>query len=83
SADIPRLPHAALLLGASVPMGFTGEVLFFPEMTLNEVKYRQFGASLKWTATNLLVLPFNLAVRAFITSHKMSFDQTVSNSSTG
>ncbi len=80
SADVGRLPHAALLLGASVPLGFTGELLFFPEMTFSTVKYSQFGASLKWTATEALVLPFNLAVRGFITSNKMSFDQQLSGS---
>lgn len=80
SADVGRLPHAALLLGASVPLGFTGELLYFPEMTFSTVKYSQFGASLKWTATEALVLPFNLAVRGFITSNKMSFDQTQSGS---
>ena len=78
SADVSRLPHAALLLGASVPLGFTGELLFFPEMTFSTVKYSQFGASLKWTATEALVLPFNLAVRGFISSNKMAFDQVVS-----
>ncbi len=80
SADIGRLPHASLLLGASVPLGFTGEVLFFPEMTFSTVKYSQFGASLKWTATDTLTLPFNLAVRGFITKNKMSFDQQLSGS---
>lgn len=83
SADISRLPHAALLLGASVPLGFTGELLFFPESSFSSVKYQQFGASVKWTATDLLVLPFNLAVRGFMTSNKMSFNQVLQNSSTG
>jgi hypothetical protein len=83
SADISRLPHAALLLGASVPMGFTGELLYFPEVSISSVKYQQFGASVKWTATDLLMLPFNLAVRGFVTSNKMSFQQTLQNSSTG
>lgn len=83
SADVGRLPHAALKLGVSVPLGFTGEFLYFPEMTFSSVKYSQFGASLKWTATDLLVLPFNLAVRGFVTGNKMSFDQTLQNPSTG
>ncbi len=83
SADIGRLPHAALLLGASVPLGFTGELMLFPESTFGSVKYQQFGASLKWTATELLVLPFNLAVRGFMTTNKISFNQVLQNSSTG
>ncbi len=83
SADVGRLPHAALLVAASVPFGFTGELMLFPEMTFSGVKYQQFGGSVKWTATDLLVLPFNLAVRAFVTGNKMSFEQTVSNLSTG
>lgn len=83
SADISRLPHASLLVGVSVPMGFTGELLLFPEVTLSDIKYQQFGGSVKWTATELLVLPFNLAVRGFVTSNKMSFQQTLNNASTG
>lgn len=80
SADVGRLPHAALLIGASVPLGFTGELLYFPEMTFSTVKYSQFGASVKWTATDLLALPFNLAVRGFVTGNKMSFNQVLSGS---
>lgn len=83
SADVSRLPHASLLVGVSVPLGFTGEVLLFPEMKFGDVKYQQFGGSVKWTATEALVLPFNLAVRAFVTSNKMSFQQTLNNASTG
>lgn len=83
NADISRLPHAALLLGVSVPLGFTGELMLFPERVISEVSYRQFGGSLKWTATDVLMLPFNLAVRAFVTNNHMSFQQTISNASTG
>ncbi len=83
AADISRLPHASILAAVSVPFGFTGELLLFPEMSVGDVKYQQFGGSVKWTATEALVLPFNLAVRAFVTSNKLSFEQTVSNASTG
>ena len=83
SADISRLPHASILAAVSVPLGFTGELLLFPEMSVGDVKYQQFGGSVKWTATDALILPFNLAVRAFVTSNKLSFEQTVSNTSTG
>lgn len=83
NADISRLPHGALKLGASVPLGFTGEILYFPESTFNSVKYSQWGASLKWTMSEALVLPFHLAVRGFATGNKMSFDQTLQNPSTG
>lgn len=83
SADISRLPHASLLVGVSVPLGFTGELLLFPEVTLSDIKYQQYGGSVKWTATDLLVLPFNLAVRGFVTNNKMSFQQTLNNASTG
>jgi hypothetical protein len=79
SADVGRLPHAALLLGASIPLGITGEIMFFPDMTFSTVKYSQFGASLKYT-TSPGLLPFNLAVRGFVTSNKMSFDQTLNGS---
>ncbi len=82
SADISRLPHGVLKIAASVPLGFTGEILFFPETTFSNIKYSQFGGSLKWT-TSPAMLPFNLAVRGFVTGNKMSFDQTLQNASTG
>ncbi len=83
SADVGRLPHASLLAAVSVPLGFTGELLVFPSVSVGDIKYQQFGGAIKWTATEALVLPFNLAARAFITKNEISFKQTLNNATTG
>lgn len=83
SADVGRLPHASFLAAVSVPMGFTVEALLFPSISVGDIKYQQFGGSVKWTSGDILMLPFNLAARAFITKNEMSFGQTLNNASTG
>ena len=83
SADVGHLPHASLLAAVSVPLGFTGELLVFPSVSVGDIKYQQFGGAIKWTATEALVLPFNLAARAFITKNEISFKQTLNNATTG
>ncbi|MDX9732390.1 MAG: hypothetical protein RBT63_11515 [Bdellovibrionales bacterium] len=84
SADVGRLPHASILAAVSVPFGITGEVLLFPSVEIGDVKYQQFGGAIKWTANDVLpVLPFNLAVRAFVTQNELSFKQKLQNVSTG
>ncbi len=83
SADVGRLPHASLLAAVSVPLGFTGELLVFPSVSVGDIKYQQFGGAIKWTATEALVLPFNLAARAFITKNEIAFKQTLNNATTG
>lgn len=83
NASVSQLPHASLLAAVSVPMGFTIEALLFPSISVGEVKYQQFGGSVKWTSGDVLMLPFNLAARAFFTKNEMSFGQTLNNTSTG
>lgn len=83
NASMGQLPHASLLAAVSVPMGFTVEALLFPSISVGEIKYQQFGGSLKWTSGSILMLPFNLAARAFFTKNEMSFGQTLNNASTG
>lgn len=83
SADVGRLPHASLLAAVTVPLGFTVEALLVPSVTLSNVKYQQFGASVKWTTGEVIPLPFNLAVRGFIARNDSSFSQTLNNTTTG
>jgi hypothetical protein len=83
TANMGQLPHASLLAGVSVPFGFTFEALLFPSVSVGDIKYQQFGGSIKWTSGDVLMLPFNLAARAFFTKNEMSFGQTLNNASTG
>lgn len=84
NSDVGRIPHANILAAVSVPFGITGEMVFLPSISVGDFKYQQFGAALKWTANEgLPFLPFNLAVRGFITRNSMNFKQTLNNASTG
>lgn len=79
SADIGRLPHASLLAAVTVPMGFTAEALLLPSVSVGDIKYQQFGGAVKWS-TSPDLLPFNLAVRGFLTRNEVSFTQLQSGS---
>ena len=75
--SLPNLYHAGLLLAVSVPLGFTGEVIYTPKVTSNAVDFQGTSAALKYTFNqSLIVLPFNLALRAFASSSKLNFTQT-------
>lgn len=85
SINVSSLPHAALLGALTVPFGLTAEVVALPEVKFSSGSYQQFGAALKWTATDhvLTALPFSLAAKVYYTSTTLSFAQTINNSSTG
>lgn len=77
SDSLPNLYHAGLLLAVSVPLGFTGELIYTPKVTASGVDFQGSSAALKYTFNqSLIVLPFNLALRAFVSSSKLNFTQT-------
>lgn len=77
-------PHASLLAAVTFPIAVTAEVLYVPQVSAQGVKYDQYGAALKWTPTDgVLLLPLNLSVRGFMTKTKVQFNQIINNASTG
>lgn len=76
SDSLPTLYHAGILLAVSVPLGFTGEVIYTPKISSSGLDFQATSAALKYTMDeSLIVLPFNLAFRAFMSSSTLSFTQ--------
>lgn len=82
-ADIEAIPHAGLIGGITIPFGITAEVSMVPERSASDVTFDHFSLGLKWTFTNHIKLPFDLAVRGHFSSSTLSYSDTVNNSSTG
>jgi hypothetical protein len=82
SADISAIPHAGLIGALSVPGGFTLEVNMIPERDMSDVSFEHFSGALKWTITNAIPLPFDLALRLHGSSSTLSYSDTINNSTT-
>ncbi len=77
SDSLPNLYHGGILLAVSVPLGFTGELIYTPKVGSNGVDFQGSSAALKYTLSeSLIVIPFNLAFRAFASSSKINFTET-------
>lgn len=77
SDSLPNLYHGGILLAASIPLGLTGEFIYTPKVGANGVDFQGSSAALKYTLSqSLIVIPFNLAFRAFASSTKVNFTQT-------
>ncbi len=77
SDSLPNLYHGGVLLAVSIPLGFTGEFIYTPKIGSNGVDFQGSSAALKYTLDeSLIVIPFNLAFRAFASSSKLNFTQT-------
>ena len=75
--ELPQMAHAGLLLGVSVPFGFSGELVMVPKMSQQNSDYQSSSMALKWTFSEFLPVPFlNLALRASSSAAKFSFSQT-------
>ncbi len=75
--SFPNLYHAGVLLAVSVPLGFTGELIYTPKVNSSGVEFQATSAALKYTMDeSLVLLPFNLAFRAFMSSSTLTFTQT-------
>jgi hypothetical protein len=78
SDSLPTLYHAGLLAAVSVPFGFTGELIYTPKMTSQGLDFQETSMALKWTLDeSLIVIPFNLAFRGFLSTSTLSFKDTV------
>lgn len=76
SADVNQLPHAGVLVLASVPLGFSFEASIVPKIGSEDFKFRNLGVAVKWTSD---MLPVLLAVKAHMMKTDLDFKQTVSN----
>ncbi|PWU12693.1 MAG: hypothetical protein C5B49_15890 [Bdellovibrio sp.] len=81
--SVSELPHVALLGALSLPLGLTAEIMLLPKTNLGGGSFHQFGGSFKWTLTDSIPLPFDLALKAHYSSGNWSFSQTINNASTG
>lgn len=77
SDGMPNLYHAGLLFAVSVPLGFTGEVVWVPSTSGGGTTYEERSMALKLTLNQelLAVIPFNLALRVFSSDASLEFKQ--------
>lgn len=82
SSDISAIPHAGIIGALSVPGGITLELNMIPERSMSDVSFEHFSGALKWTITNAIPLPFDLALRLHGSSSNLSYADVINNSST-
>lgn len=77
SSSVAAMPHAGILFGLSVPMGFTFEYLALPSFNSNGMGFSQNSIGLKWTSNkHIIVLPFDLAFRIYSSNMRFNLSQT-------
>ncbi|PIS11369.1 MAG: hypothetical protein COT73_04330 [Bdellovibrio sp. CG10_big_fil_rev_8_21_14_0_10_47_8] len=78
-SDLDKIYHGGILAAVSVPLGISGELVYFPKTTASGVSLEStsLAAKLSLNTELLKMIPFNLALRAFYTDSKLSFDQQV------
>ena len=75
------IPNAEIFAGIQGPLGLGAEFGFFPNTTIDGVHFNSFGWDLKWTASDLFQLPFNLAFRMMYSTTSVSYTETVDGAS--
>lgn len=78
AAAVNRLPNATALGVLTVPLGITVEAGLLPKIGSNDFKFGNFSLAAKWTFSELLELPLNLAVKAQFTKTQLEFKSTTS-----
>ena len=81
--DIIPLPHAAVLLAASMPLGFGAEMTILPDVDLQDISLERTGFAGKLTLTDaFLKIPLiDIAVKAHYTTSKLSYSQPAAGAS--
>ena len=81
--DVSSIPHAALLVAVSLPLGLGAEVTFLPSLDLGDVKIERTGLAGKLTLTDtMLDIPLvDIAIKAHFTTAKLSYTQPIAGSS--
>jgi hypothetical protein len=78
-SGLDKLYHAGILAAVSIPFGLTGEVVYTPKTSAQDINFQLTSMALKLTLNEelLTVIPFNFAIRAFQTNSSLDFKQTV------
>ncbi len=78
SADSAGLPHGGMVGILSVPFGITLEAMIIPSMELSGSTFSNTGMALKWTISDSIPLPIDVALRAHYATTDLSYSQLVS-----
>jgi hypothetical protein len=81
SASVDKIPHAGVFGSVSLPYGFTGELSLIPEAG-STLKIEHKSYAVKWTFSDFLDLPVDIAVRVHGSNSTLSYEDTINNSST-
>lgn len=77
--ELPNLYNAGLMVGVSVPFGFTFEALVLPSLDSGGAKFSGNSLGLRWLMNDLVpILPINLALRLNQSQTSFGFEQNVS-----
>jgi hypothetical protein len=81
NATIDKIPHAGLIGSVSLPFGFTTELGVIPEVG-SDIKIEHKSYALKWTFSQFIKMPFDLAIRVHGSNSKLSYSDVISNVNT-
>ncbi|MCB0392020.1 MAG: hypothetical protein KDD58_12060 [Bdellovibrionales bacterium] len=76
-SDLTYLPHGGLFGVVSVPMGFTVEALMIPSLDAAGASFSNTGLALKWTLTEAIPLPLDIALRGHYTTTTLEYSQLI------
>lgn len=82
NSNISMLPSAGVLGVVSLPLGISAEAVLLPEADFSDVTLSNTSLALKWTFTEILPLPFDMALKAHHTVSEMKFSGQVSGVNT-
>ena len=82
SSDIASLPPGGLVGVVSVPFGITIEAMLMPSLKVSGAEFSNTGLALKWTISDSIPLPIDVAIRGHYTQTDFKFNQVISNVNT-
>ncbi|MCS6837833.1 MAG: hypothetical protein NZ480_03205 [Bdellovibrionaceae bacterium] len=84
AGGLANLYTAGLLLGVSVPFGFTFEGLLLPSLSSSQFNFGGYSVGVRWLMNDLVpVLPINLSLRYNWSSTRFGFNQNLGGGLTG
>lgn len=79
NTNVSSIPMAEILGVLTVPAGITVEAGLVPKVGKEDFHFRSMSLAVKWTATELLDLPFSLAVKGHVTGFNIDSKETISS----